>query len=387
VGTGLSGIARSRLRIEAGPLNITVTSGEEDVAALFAALDRDVARERALLAECQAESLVDVRVHVKRHADLVAAAAFKKTAWEARLRGKSFEQWQEETDALATLPQTRDATVLAAEIKRIDDTIGVENGTLRLHEENVRLWTDKYQTQHKLLESLVEIQALIKTGEKTLGELPAVPEGFATPDAFLEELANREAENEDRPERLKDLATRQQALRDAIGDRSATELAEEAERLEQAFERVLHEGRTYERILAVLDEVEREQKTDPLAGFTAKVTEWFRQITGGQDALEFASDLPTQVTRGSVELTPDLLSQGGGAALALVLRLALAEVHLGERPGFIVLDDPLVDLDVERRERAKVLLREFAAKHQVIFITCHEPHAAGLGEPSVLTRP
>lgn len=387
VGDRLCGVAKSRLRIEAGPLSVTVTSGEEDVAALFAALDRDVSRERALLAECRAESLVDVKAQAKRHADLVATAAFKKTAWEARLRGKSFEQWQEETDALANLPQSRDVAVLAAEIERIDATIGAENGTLRLHEENIKLWTEKYETQQKLLGSLVEMQALIQASEKTLSELPTVPEGFATPDAFLEELAKREAENQDRPERLKDLATRQQALRDAIGDRSATELAEEADRLEQAFRRALREGQAYERILAVLDEVQSEQKADPLAGFTAKVTEWFRRITGGHDTLEFASDLPMQVTRGSVALPPDLLSQGGGAALALVLRLALAEVHLGAIPGFIVLDDPFVDLDVERRERAKSLLQEFAGTHQVIFITCHEPHAAGLGEPSVLTRP
>lgn len=387
VGDRLCGVAKSRLRIEAGPLSVTVTSGEDDVAALFAALDRDVSRERALLAECRAESLVDVKAQAKRHADLVATAAFKKTAWEARLRGKSFEEWQEETDALANLPQSRDVAVLAAEIERIDATIGAENGTLRLHEENIKLWTEKYETQQKLLGSLVEMQALIQASEKTLSELPTVPEGFATPDAFLEELAKREAENQDRPERLKDLATRQQALRDAIGDRSATELAEEADRLEQAFRRALREGQAYERILAVLDEVQSEQKADPLAGFTAKVTDWFRRITGGHDTLEFASDLPMQVTRGSVALPPDLLSQGGGAALALVLRLALAEVHLGAIPGFIVLDDPFVDLDVERRERAKSLLQEFAGKHQVIFITCHEPHAAGLGEPTVLTRP
>ena len=387
VGGGLSGVAKSRLRVEAGGLTVTVTSGEGDVAALFQGLDHDMARERTLLAECRAESLVDVKAAAKRHADFVAAAALKKSAWEARLRGKPFEQWQEEIDTLANLPQTRDAAVLATEIEKIDRSIGEENGTLRIHQENVRLWTEKYETQQKLLASLVKLGVEVESSETRLKALPTVPEGFATPDLFLEELARREAENRDRPATLMELAAKQQALMDKIGDRSATELAEESERFEQAFTRTLREGQAYERILEVLDEVESEQETDPLAGFTAKVTDWFGRITGGEEALQFDADLPTQVTRGPVAMPPDYLSQGAVSALALVLRLALAEVHLGTNRGFIVLDDPFVDIDAERRERAKDLLRTFADRHQVIFITCHEPHAAGLGEPSVVTPP
>jgi DNA repair exonuclease SbcCD ATPase subunit len=387
VGGGLSGVAKSRLRVEARGLTVIVTSGEGDVAALFQGLDHDMARERALLAECRAESLVDVKAAAKRHAEFVAAAAFKKSAWEARLRGKTFEQWQEEIDTLVNLPQTRDAAVLAIEIEKIDRTIGEENGTLRLHQENVKLWTEKYETQQKLLSSLVKLEVEVESSETRLKALPTVPEGFATPDLFLEELTRREAENRDRPAMLKELATSQQTLMDKIGDRSTTELAEESDRLEQAFTRTLREGQAYERILEVLDEVESEQETDPLAGFTAKVTDWFGRITGGAEALQFDADLPTQVTRGPVATPPDYLSQGAVSALALVLRLALAEVHLGTNRGFIVLDDPFVDIDAERRERAKDLLRTFADRHQVIFITCHEPHAAGLGESSVVTPP
>lgn len=380
VGGGLSGVAKSRLKVEAGGLAITVTSGEGDVAAVFEGLERDTAREQVLLAECRAESLVDVKAAVKRHADLVAAANLRKTAFEARLGGKTFEQWEEEIGALADLPQTRDPAVLTAEIDRVDGTIATENGTLRIHTENIKLWTDKYQTQQQLLSTLVKLESEIEASETLLRALPTVPEGFATPDAFLAELARREAENQDRPTELRELAARQQQLMDAIGDRSATELAEEAERLEQVFQRTLSEGRAYERILAVLDEVEGEQQADPLAGFTARVTEWFRRITGGEDALEFNADLPVYVTRGGVTLRPEFLSQGAVSALALVLRLALAEVHLGTPPGFIVLDDPFVDLDAERREQAKRLLRDFAAdRHQVVFFTCHESHAEGLG--------
>ncbi|NDC63438.1 MAG: hypothetical protein EBZ59_05505 [Planctomycetia bacterium] len=378
-----SGQARSRLRVAAGPLTVTVTSGEEDVAALFAVVARGVDRERQLLADCRAGSLVEVLAQVRQHDELVSAAALRKTALEAQLRGTTYDQWQEKIAALSRLPQSRDPATIARELADVDECIGIENGNLRLHGEKVGLWREKHGTPEKLLQSLVEMQSRIERGEERVAALPVVPEGFVNAEAFLAELSRREAENRDRPGLLKEMATRQQQIRDEVGDRSASEIAEEADIRKRAFERALREGLAYERILEVLEGVVAGRGADPLADFAAKVTASFRRITGGGDDLAFDDHLPTQVTRDTVALPPELLSQGAGAALALALRLALAEAHLGDAPGFVVLDDPLVDLDADRRERAKQLLRRFGEKHQVIFLTCHEPHAAGLGVAGV----
>jgi exonuclease SbcC len=72
----------------------------------------------------------------------------------------------------------------------------------------------------------------------------------------------------------------------------------------------------------------------------------------------------------------DLLSEGTKDLFALAVRLAMAEFFLGSGEGFLLLDDPLVDLDPQRRERAAGILAEFAGKYQLVLFTCQPAHAA-----------
>ena len=57
-------------------------------------------------------------------------------------------------------------------------------------------------------------------------------------------------------------------------------------------------------------------------------------------------------------------------------RLLCAHCGIYNKSGFIVLDDPLVNLDPERQEMAAKCLREIAEEKQVIVLTCHPSHAA-----------
>lgn len=372
---GTSGLARSRLRIEAGPLSVTVTSGEEDVEPLFRGLEQDLAREAAVLAACGAASLVDVKADVTRHDGLVAAERSHRDAYESRLRGRSFEHWQEAVAAVARLPVTRPLDTIAGDLAGVESDIRTEQGKIAVHDASIRDWISRYKNQESLLEQLVFNRTQAAAAEGELKGLPTTPAGFTTVAEFLEKLTGCETAVRDHGSRIKELVARQQMLRDQVGERTAAELAEESESLRRAFDRLAREGRAYRRILAVLDEVLNEEQADPLQGFTATVTDYFRTITGGADELEFAGQLPALVGRGPVRLEPELLSHGARTALALALRLALSEVHLGPQPGFIILDDPFVEIDADRRKRATDLLRQFATRHQVIFLTCHEDHA------------
>lgn len=374
---GACGIAKSRLRIEAGPVSLTVTSGEEDVEPMFRGLERDLTREAELLAVCRTASLVDVKAETKRHDGLVTEATARKNSYESRLRDRSFAEWQQAVAAIAELPQTRDIPAIVAELSRVEADIKTEQQKAAVNDANIREWIGKYGDQGSLLDLIVKNRTEVAAAEAELEELPTTPEGFPTAEAFLRELERREAENRERPAKVRELAAAQQQLLDLVGDRTAAELAEEAETRRRAFEAKLSEGRAYERILAALQEVMQERQVDPMTGFVTRVAEMFRAITGGADQVEFQGQLPSRVVRGAVQLEADMLSHGAGTALALALRLALADAHLGDRSGFIVLDDPFVELDAERRERAKAVVRRFAVRHQVIFLTCHEPHAVG----------
>jgi exonuclease SbcC len=49
----------------------------------------------------------------------------------------------------------------------------------------------------------------------------------------------------------------------------------------------------------------------------------------------------------------------------------MAEYFLQNKSGFLILDDPLVDMDPDRQALAAEQINEFAKTRQVIFLTCH----------------
>jgi len=65
--------------------------------------------------------------------------------------------------------------------------------------------------------------------------------------------------------------------------------------------------------------------------------------------------------------------------LALALHLSMANHFLKEADGFLIMDDPFVDLDPDRQKRAAELINRFAEEKQMLIFTCHQSHADLLG--------
>jgi exonuclease SbcC len=90
--------------------------------------------------------------------------------------------------------------------------------------------------------------------------------------------------------------------------------------------------------------------------------------------------LPTGlVRRDGPELDWERLSAGTRDLLALGLRLVMASRFLGDARGFVMMDDPLVEMDPERQQAAAAALRAFAEERQLVAFTCHPSHADLLG--------
>jgi exonuclease SbcC len=70
---------------------------------------------------------------------------------------------------------------------------------------------------------------------------------------------------------------------------------------------------------------------------------------------------------------------GTKAGLGLALRLSMAGYFLKDLEGFLILDDPMVDMDPERQKAAADVVRGFSKNKQVILFTCHPNHAEMLG--------
>jgi len=113
--------------------------------------------------------------------------------------------------------------------------------------------------------------------------------------------------------------------------------------------------------------------TKTYEGFQKKFVKYFIHMSGKSfSRVEMEQDLPEILIKddGS-ELTYNLLSFGTKDTFSLSLRLSMAEYFLQDKSGFLILDDPLVDMDSGRQALAAGQIKEFAKHKQVIFLTCH----------------
>lgn len=383
-----SGKATARVRVQAAGITLTVESGEDDVDALF----RSIADDRAALARqleaCNAASPKAAREMADKHRDLADKAASCKRVYDGLLQGRTFEQWEAEVQAIENLPASRDLATIDDEIARLGQRLAEGEIQAARHRESIQNWEARYQDLDTLAERWVEARTALQRALARLESLPRLPEGYGSVHEFLRTLDHAHNELSTKQQQLPGLRQKFGELTGAIGDGRSEDVTEQAAVAERMFNRARAQGRAYLRIEQELDRLAGAAGIDPLADFSERVAGIFSRITGGEASLQFDGQLPATVVRGTVSLPPDRLSHGGGGALALAVRLAMAEAYLQGHGGFIMLDDPLVHFDKDRMAVAADVLRGFSATTQVLFFTCHDHHAARLeGDEAQIDNP
>ena len=372
-----SGKATARVRLQAAGITLSVESGEDDVDALFSAIASDQAALAAQLAACNAPSPRVAREMADRHRESAAAAESRKRVYDGLLQGKSFEQWETEVQAAESLPATRDLAAIDGEIARITKQLAEGDAQFEKHAESLRNWKTQYEAHEALTTRLLEVKADVQAAETKLASLPGLPEGHGSVKAFLDALDSAQQQLNPKQQQLATLRQSVGQLNGELGDGRSEDVTEQAAAAERVFDRARAQGRAYRRIEQELDRLAGAGGVDPLADFSERVSGLFSRITRGEASLQFDGQLPASVVRGAISLPPDRLSQGGSGALALAVRLAMAEAYLQGHGGFIMLDDPLVHFDKDRMAVAAEVLRAFSVSvdTQVLFFTCHDHQA------------
>ena len=68
----------------------------------------------------------------------------------------------------------------------------------------------------------------------------------------------------------------------------------------------------------------------------------------------------------------EYLSTGYKDLIGICMRFSLVDALFENEQPFIILDDPFVNLDKDKIEKAKELVKELSKKYQVIYFICHE---------------
>lgn len=147
--------------------------------------------------------------------------------------------------------------------------------------------------------------------------------------------------------------------------------SEEEEAATAACERLTQEADTLDLLRSALAEAGREASRTFLAPVTRRAARYIEQLLPGC-GLSFDDELGlTSVSRAGFDEGCGVLSQGTQEQLAILTRLAFADILLEDgAPISLILDDPLVYSDDARLEIMTDILQEAAGRMQVILLTC-----------------
>lgn len=146
---------------------------------------------------------------------------------------------------------------------------------------------------------------------------------------------------------------------------------EEAEAAEAAHARLKDEGDALALLLGVLREAQQDAARRYLRPITRRMEPFVRRLLPNA-SLAFTEDYkPGLLMRGGREEAAELLSKGTQEQLAVLTRIAFADLLIDKgKPASLVLDDALVFSDDDRFEVMTDILADAARRMQVIILSC-----------------
>jgi len=244
-------------------------------------------------------------------------------------------------------------------------------------------YNEEYGSVNDLKAKAFDLDAERKKGEEAVSGLEDVPDEYldiADPDAYLETLLN----DLKRKRNLREMALTEKT---SAASRLDTYKDTHPEACQETVDKA---GRNFEQVRSLLNhwlhiaEVFKVQKENihdnPMQDIADRFTHYLGVISAGRVSSEFpdADKLNMNIYSGNNLLDYGKLSEGTKETVSLAFRLAVLDHLFPEGGGVIVFDDPFTDMDAERMAQSCELIKECAARHQVIFLTCREEYLSVL---------
>jgi uncharacterized protein YhaN len=210
------------------------------------------------------------------------------------------------------------------------------------------------------------------------------------PEGSFEQLEQRIAELKGSGERragtlhaqelaMERLRARIQALSGGGVDERLASARRRLDEVERECAKYRREVEALELLLGVLQGAERDAKERYLGPLVRRIRPYLEALFPGADLEVDESFRITAIARGAEGEPFERLSEGTREQIAVLARLALAELLADQgRPAVVVLDDALVFSDDRRIEQMFEILARAAAKLQIIVLTCRERVFQGL---------
>jgi len=379
--------AGGRLKLEHPEWKLEISSGEEEIEKVLQSYETAKKQRDDLLSQCEIQSLKEAEGLNTRYNE--ASGAFKNAAdnFKKELGDTPYEELLQKMDKIGTgsgsEETTRPLVSIVEEQTKLKGEVADKKKQLSINSVKVQELTSKYESKEKLLIELGKTSNRKDELENEIKTLFPLPDGMKNDEAFITQYKSVEEELKiDRENKYKLLQAHLDLEKEAPKE-SAEELEKQQNEAEADFLIVLRKAEAVARIRNLTGDLLEEMDSGTYSGLKKEMEQYISFMTGGRHTsveMEKGKGLPCGFVRndGAV-LDYELLSAGTKDVLSLALRMSMAKYFLKEAEGFLIMDDPFVDMDPERQKRAGEIIRKFAENKQVVIFTCHPTHAEILG--------
>lgn len=373
--------AGGKLALEHTDWSMEITSGTTNFEKLQGDYQLALDNQNSILKELGVAGFAEAKEAHESYQVQARNVDLLNAQFEQILAGDSYD----ELEKIVKLPENREPS---RSIETISVDLATTNTTLEQLDKETKKITKRlaelakeYTSYEHLVEMFTDKRVDLKATNANLEKLAPIPKDIRNPKEFIEEWESRnkalatkqDDRNESRVEKAK--------IEALAPSESEVDLIAQLADAEASFEQVVRKGNALINVRQVFDQVRQATDSEPLGPWIKSLSEILMPITSGRfGRVNITDNVPSGAIRtDGVEVPFDILSCGTRVGLGLALRLSMAERFLQQEDGFIVLDDPMVDMDPERQVATANVLQAFGKHKQVIVVTCHPEHAKLVG--------
>ncbi len=373
--------AAARLRLSHHAMEMEVSSGLQGASDDVKKIPELRLSLKRLFDAYGVAGLAEAEERRRRFVQLLASEAAAKKSLEDELGGDSLKELEKRFASMGPSRQVRPMGMIEGDIARLEADVGAKERERADLAARVREWEKEYGSPAKLIDAIADARGREKELAVRTAELSPLPAGFSDAPAFIRGYEQKREEAKKASEERTALLQRKSALEASAPESSAEELCEQQKEAEARFQTAVRRGDAVRRVSALTEKLLAQGDAAVFSGIRAELEGMVARMTGNRyGKVEMDGSLPRALAAGKGgELGWERLSTGTKDVLALALRLAMASHFLGGAAGFLMMDDPLVDMDPERRKAAAEALKDFASRRQLLLFTCHPDHAELLG--------
>lgn len=362
-------------------LKIQIYSGEGDLENTVQNLAKKETELQQKLEKLKVSSVNEAADKAREYRDAENKLHTAKDNYETELGEDTINELRKQLESFGDVAEVRSQDEISDDIVNVRTELNKLESEIKDAKDQIARWTEQYGTNDKVILELSKVSGESENIGKELKNLPKLPEGFDSPDNFVEHVDALDADIRELERNISDKKIEVAQKQSEAPEFSSEEYESMYKDAQHKFKQINKEAgtfhRMYEKATTVIEKLDESTYQNLDTGFM----KWLNLMIHGRFSfIEMERDMPVHfVTSDNKPLSYELLSHGTKDAVSVAWRFALSEYFLGDNTGFLVLDDPLVDLDPDRQKMAAKAIEEYAKNNQVLVFTCHPVHAEMLG--------